>query len=71
MGCNQIGLHFELHPLECRSRFQNKSKKVHFLLCIELEYFFLSHKAKNIFPEFNFGLYDKNSESGFFSPQQK
>ena len=34
MGCNQIGLHFELHPLECRSRFQNKSKKVHFLLCM-------------------------------------
>jgi hypothetical protein len=38
MGCNQIGLHLELHPLQCRSQFQNKSKKVHFLLCmVELQ----------------------------------
>jgi hypothetical protein len=38
MGCNQIGLHFELHPLQCRSQFQNKSKKVHYLLCmVELQ----------------------------------
>ena len=29
----------------------------------ELEYFFLS---RNLFPEFNIGLYDKNSESDFF-----
>ena len=38
MGCNQIGFHFELHPLQCRSQFQNKSKKVHYLLCmVELQ----------------------------------
>ena len=38
MGCNQIGLHLELHPLQCRSQFQNQSKKVHFLLCmVELQ----------------------------------
>jgi hypothetical protein len=36
--CNQIGLHSELHPLQCRSQFQNKSKKVHYLLCmVELQ----------------------------------
>ena len=35
---DQIGLHFELHPLQCRSQFQNKSKKVHCLLCmVELQ----------------------------------
>ena len=50
-----------------------------FLLCSEicfrttreLEYlFFLSHKAKFVFPEFNIRLYDKNSESDycFFPP---
>jgi hypothetical protein len=34
----------------------------------ELEFlFFLSRKAQNIFPESNFRLYDKNSESGYFS----
>jgi hypothetical protein len=34
----------------------------------ELEYlFFLSRKARNFFPEFNIRLYDKNSESDFFS----
>ena len=33
----------------------------------ELEYlFFLSHKARIFFPEFNIRLYDKNSESYFF-----
>jgi hypothetical protein len=32
----------------------------------ELEYFFLSHKARNLFPEFNIRLYDKNSESDYF-----
>jgi hypothetical protein len=33
----------------------------------ELEYlFFLSHKARNFFPEFNIRLYDKNSESDYF-----
>jgi hypothetical protein len=38
MGCNQIGLNFELHSLQCRSQFQNKSKKVHYLLCmVELQ----------------------------------
>ena len=26
-GCNQIGLHFELHPLQCWPQFQNKSNK--------------------------------------------
>ena len=31
-GCNQIWLHFELHPLQCWPQFQNKSKKVHYLL---------------------------------------
>jgi hypothetical protein len=36
----------------------------------ELEYlFFLSLIARNVFPEFNIRLYDKNSESDyFFSP---
>ena len=29
-------------------------------------YLFLSHKARNLFPEFNIRLYDKNSESDFF-----
>ena len=33
----------------------------------ELEYlFFLSRKARIIFPEFNIKLYDKNSESDYF-----
>jgi hypothetical protein len=32
-----------------------------------LEYlFFLSSKARNIFPEFNIRLYDKNSESDYY-----
>ena len=31
----------------------------------ELEYFFLSCKVRNFFPEFNIRLYDKNSESDF------
>ena len=30
-------------------------------------YFLLLRKAQNIFPEVNFRLYDKNSESGYFS----
>jgi hypothetical protein len=32
----------------------------------ELEYFFLSRKARNFFQEFNIRLYDKNSESNYF-----
>ena len=33
----------------------------------ELEYLFiLSREARNLFPEFNIRLYDKNSESNFF-----
>ena len=33
----------------------------------ELEYlFFLSRKARNLLPEFNSTLYDKNSESDYF-----
>jgi hypothetical protein len=32
----------------------------------ESEYFFLSRKTRNIFPEFNVRLYDKNSESDYF-----
>jgi hypothetical protein len=32
----------------------------------ELEYFFLSRKARNFFPEFKIRLYDKNSESDYF-----
>jgi hypothetical protein len=33
----------------------------------ELEYlFFLSHKARIFFPEFNIRLYDKDSESDYF-----
>jgi hypothetical protein len=32
----------------------------------ELEYFFLSRKARIFFPEFNIRLYDKNSESDYF-----
>jgi hypothetical protein len=32
----------------------------------ELEFFFLSRKARNFFPEFNIRLYDKNSESDYF-----
>ena len=32
----------------------------------ELEYLFLSHKARFFFPEFNIMLYDKNSESDYF-----
>jgi hypothetical protein len=31
----------------------------------ELEYFFLSYKARIFFPEINIRLYDKNSESDF------
>jgi hypothetical protein len=34
----------------------------------ELEYFFLSRKARIFFPQFNIGLYDKNSESDYFIP---
>jgi hypothetical protein len=38
----------------------------------ELKLFFsLSHKARNIFQEFNIRLYDKNSESDFFFPPPK
>ena len=38
----------------------------------ELEYlFFMSHKARIFFPEFNIRLNDKNSESDFFFPQPK
>jgi hypothetical protein len=32
----------------------------------ELEYFFLSCKARIFFPEFNIRLYDKNSQSDYF-----
>jgi hypothetical protein len=33
----------------------------------ELGYqYFLSHEARNFFPEFNIRLYDKNSESDYF-----
>jgi hypothetical protein len=32
----------------------------------ELEYFFLSRKARNFFPAFYNRLYDKNSESDYF-----
>ena len=32
----------------------------------ELEYFFLSRKARIFFPEFNIRLYDKNSQSDYF-----
>ena len=32
----------------------------------ELEYFFLSRKARIFFPELNIRLYDKNSESDYF-----
>ena len=32
----------------------------------QLEYFFLSHKARKFFPEVNIRLYDKNSESDYF-----
>ena len=34
-------------------------------------YFFLSHKARIFFPEFNIRLYDNNSESDFFFPPPK
>jgi hypothetical protein len=37
----------------------------------ELEYFFLSRKARIIFPEFNIRLYDKNYESDFYFPPSK
>jgi hypothetical protein len=38
-----------------------------FLTTQELEYlFFLSHKARIFFPEFNIRLYDKDSESDYF-----
>jgi hypothetical protein len=39
----------------------------------ELEYlYFSSREARNLFPEFNIRLYDKNSESDyFFFPQPK
>ena len=33
--------------------------------------FFLSHKPRNFFPEFNIRLYNKNSESDFFFPPPK
>ena len=32
----------------------------------ELEYFYLSRGARNLFPEFNIRLYDKNPESDYF-----
>ena len=32
----------------------------------ELEYFFLSRKARIFFPEYNIRLYDKNTESHYF-----
>ena len=32
----------------------------------ELEYFFLSRKARNFFPDINIRLYDKNCESDYF-----
>jgi hypothetical protein len=34
----------------------------------ELEYYFLSRGARNLFPEFNIRLYDKNSESDYSPP---
>ena len=38
----------------------------------QLEFLFcLSRKAQNIFSEFNFRLYDKNSESGYFFSSTK
>ena len=36
----------------------------------ELEFFFLSPKARIFFPEFNIRLYDKNSESYYYFFQQ-
>ena len=36
----------------------------------ELEYFFLSRHARNVFPEFNIRLCVKNFESDFFSLHQ-
>ena len=40
-----------------------------FLFRSELEYFFLSRKARNFFPKLNIRLYDKNSESDYFFQQ--
>ena len=38
-----------------------------FRITQELEYlFFLSHKGRNFFPEYNNRFYDKNSESDYF-----
>jgi hypothetical protein len=37
-----------------------------FVITRELEYFFLSRKARIFFPESNNRLYDKNSESDYF-----
>jgi hypothetical protein len=37
----------------------------------ELEYYFLSRGARNLFPEFNIKLYDKNSESDYSPPPFK
>jgi hypothetical protein len=68
MGCNQIGLNFELHPLQCRSQFQNKSKKVHYLLCmVELQSGLLS----GIFTKeqsFSGADNSKNTESSISDP---
>jgi hypothetical protein len=44
------------------------SFRIFFRITRELEYiFFLSREGRILFPEFNIRLYDKNSESDFFS----
>ena len=35
---------------------------------VRIFFFYMSRKARNLFPEFNIRLYDKNSESDFFFP---
>ena len=48
------------------------SFRIFFRTTRKLEYFFLSGKARNFFPEFNIRLYDKNSESDYsFCPPPK
>jgi hypothetical protein len=71
-GLNDNLKRSDIHLL--RDRPLNLKGGLWFLFCSEfffrttqeLEYFFLSRKARIFFPEFNIRLYDKNSESDYF-----
>ena len=40
--------------------------EIFFRTTVRIFFFFLSRKARNVFPEYNRRLYDKNSESDYF-----